>query len=170
MTIIEESVDVRVPVRMAYNQWTQFESFPRFMDGVLRVDRPKSTLTHWVTRHCGVTREFDAEIVAQTPDERVAWRGLGTARHSGTVTFQSFGDERTRVTLRVDFTPRGVVGWLMVLTGAIRRRVRGNLRCFKLFIEGQGRETGAWRGVISESRVRPDSGQDPPHVPDWPSG
>jgi uncharacterized membrane protein len=170
MSTIEDSVHVRVPVRMAYNQWTQFESFPRFMEGVVRVERTQSTLTHWVTRSGGVTREFDAEILEQRPDERLVWRSLDTPRHSGTVTFRSLGDDLTQVTLEIDFSPQGLMERAGDAVGMVRRRVHADLTCFKEFIEGQGSETGRWRGSISDSRVQPDSGQDRPQVPDWPSG
>lgn len=170
MSTIEASVDVPVPVRTAYNQWTQFDSFPRFMDGVLRVDRPQSTLTHWVTRSGGVTREFDAEILEQLPDERLVWRSLGNPHHSGTVTFESLDDALARVTLRIDFMPRGLLERAGDSSGALRRQVQADLENFRSFIEGQGSETGQWRGAITGSRVRPDSGQDRPQVPDWPSG
>ncbi|MEV7342840.1 SRPBCC family protein [Streptomyces sp. NPDC093544] len=170
MSTIEASVDVQVPVRTAYNQWTQFESFPRFMDGVRRVDREKSTLTHWVTRCGGVTREFDAEIVEQRPDERLVWRSLDRPRHSGTVTFAPLDDDLARVTLRIDFAPRGLLERAGDVAGVVHRRVHSDLKNFKEFIEVHGSETGQWRGAISDSRVRPDSGQDRPRVPDWPSG
>ncbi|SEG42442.1 Polyketide cyclase / dehydrase and lipid transport [Actinacidiphila yanglinensis] len=170
MSTIEDYVDVRVPVRTAYNQWTQFESFPRFMHGVVRVERSQATLIHWVTRHGGVTREFDAEVVEQRPDERIAWRSLDSPTHSGEVRFHPRGEGETRVTLRLEFSPAGLVDWAGASSGVLRRRVHGNLECFKQFIEGHGRETGEWRGEITESRVRPDSGQECPRVPSWPSG
>jgi uncharacterized membrane protein len=170
MSTIEDSIDVHVPVRTAYNQWTQFESFPRFMDGVVRVERSQPTLIHWVTRHSGVTREFDAEVVEQLPDERIAWRSLDTPIHSGEVTFRPLGEDRTRLTLRFEFSPDGAVDWAGSRLGVLRRRVHRNLGGFKRFIEGQGTETGQWRGEITESRVRPDSGQEAPSVPSWPHG
>jgi uncharacterized membrane protein len=170
MGTIEASVDVEVPVRMAYNQWTQFESFPRFMDSVIRVDRLQSTMTHWVTRCGGVSREFDAEIMEQRPDEHLAWRSLDTPCHSGTVTFLPRGDDLTRVTVSVEFAPQGIVERAGHASGAVRRMVQADLNSFKDFIEGQGCETGGWRGSIGAGRVRPDSGQDRPDVPDWPVG
>ncbi|MGW6506423.1 SRPBCC family protein [Streptomyces niveus] len=170
MSTIEASADVDVPIRMAYNQWTQFESFPRFMDGVRRIDQPRSTMTHWVTRLGPMTHEFDAEIVEQRPDERVSWRSLGRPSHSGTVTFLELGENRVRVTLRIDFSPRGFVERAGDVLGIVHRRVHNDLKCFKEYIEGQGRETGEWRGAISDSHVRPDSGQKHPQVPNWPTG
>jgi len=170
MSTIEASSDVDVPVRVAYNQWTQFESFPRFMDGVQRIDRPQSTMTHWVTRLGPKTYKFDAEIVEQRPDQGVSWRSLGRPCHSGAVTFRELGENRVRVTLRIDFTPQGLMERAGDSLGIIRRRVHNDLKSFKQYIEGQGRETGEWRGAISGSHVRPNSGQKHPHVPNWPTG
>lgn len=104
MSVIEGAVDVDVPIRMAYNQWTQFECFPQFMRGVRRVERSRSSMTHWVTRFGGVTREFDAEITEQRPDDRVVWRTVGTSRLTGSVRFRSLGDTRCRVDFRIEFT------------------------------------------------------------------
>jgi uncharacterized membrane protein len=170
MSVIEKSVDVDVPVRMAYNQWTQFESFPRFMEGVRRVDRPQPSLTHWVTSLGGVTREFDAEIVEQRPDERLTWRALDRARHTGSVLFRSLDAARCRLTLRIDFVPNGMLERAGDVLGMIDKRVHGDLQCFKEYIETQGRESGQWRGIISGGHVRPNSGQETPRVPNWPTG
>lgn len=170
MSILEHSIDVDVPVHVAYNQWTQFESFPRFMDGVERVDRPQSTLTHWVMKLGNMTREFDAEIMEQRPDERLVWQTLDKPRHTGTVTFRPLDADHCRVTLRMDFTPHGLFERTGDTLGLVRRQVQNSLKCFKEFIEARGQETGAWRGAISGSHVQPDSGQDRPHVPTWPTG
>ncbi|MYV53666.1 SRPBCC family protein [Streptomyces sp. SID3212] len=170
MSIIEASADIGVPVRMAYNQWTQFETFPRFMDSVVSVERSTATQTHWVTKCGGLTREFDTEVVEQRPDERVAWRSLGRPLHSGAVTFVPLGDEMVRVTMRIEVSPRGILERAGNAMGVVRKRVDQDLANFKEFIEGQGCETGQWRGAITESRVRPDSGQNHPRVPNWPSG
>ncbi|MEV7427941.1 MULTISPECIES: SRPBCC family protein [unclassified Streptomyces] len=170
MSVIEGAVDVEVPVRMAYNQWTQFECFPRFMRGVRRVDRSRSAMTHWVTGFGGVTREFDAEITEQRPDDRVVWRTVGPPRLTGSVCFLPLGESRCRVTLRIDFAPRGAVERAGDALGVVRRQVHADLRRFKEYIEGQGRETGRWRGTISDGRVKPDSDRLPPPVPNWPSG
>ncbi len=170
MGSVEASVDVGVPVHKAYNQWTQMESFPCFMSGVRRVDRPRPSLTHWVTRIGPVTREFDAEIIEQHPDERLSWRTLHRPRHTGTVSFAALGDERCRVTLRIDAAPRGLLERTGETLGLVRRRVRGDLTRFKQFIEGQERETGRWRGEISQSHVRHHAEAQGPDVPDWPHG
>ncbi|MER7174842.1 SRPBCC family protein [Streptomyces mesophilus] len=170
MSMIEGSVDVDVPVRTAYNQWTQFESFPRFMDGVERVDKPQATLSHWVTRIAGVTREFDAKVVEQRPDELVAWCSLDEPHHAGTVRFEPIGDGRCRVTYRLEFAPQGLLERTGDTLGLVRRQVQGSLRGFKEYIEGQGRETGEWRGTISGGQVKPHAEHTPRPVPHWPTG
>ncbi|MFD5656813.1 SRPBCC family protein [Streptomyces hirsutus] len=170
MSVIEGAVDVDVPVHMAYNQWTQFECFPLFMRGVRRVDRPSSSMTHWVTRFGGVTREFDAEITEQRPDDRVVWRTVGRPRSTGEVSFQALGETRCRVAFRIDFTPRGAAARAGDALGLVRRQVQEDFRRFKEYIEGQGRETGQWRGTISGGHVEPDSDLLPPRVPNWPTG
>ncbi|MEO3752699.1 SRPBCC family protein [Streptomyces sp. B6B3] len=166
----EASVDVDVPVHTAYNQWTHLESFRHFMSGVRSVDRPRPTLTHWVVRVGPLTREFDAEIVEQRPDERLAWRTLHQPRHTGTVTFTALGDQRCRIALRIDTAPRGLVERTGETLGVTRRKVRSDLARFKEFIEEQERETGRWHGEISGSHVRPDAEAKGPDVPDWPHG
>ncbi|MFE1956689.1 SRPBCC family protein [Streptomyces sp. NPDC059479] len=170
MPIIEKSIDVDVPVRTAYNQWTQFESFPRFLEGVESIDQPQRTLTHWIARVGAVTREFDAEIVEQRPDECVSWLMLTEPRHEGSVMFESLGSGRTRVSVRVDLGPSGVVGRTGSALNLVQHRVHRGMESFKEFIEGNGRETGSWRGEIHGGRVRPDPVLGGPCVPTWPTG
>ncbi|MFJ9030617.1 SRPBCC family protein [Streptomyces sp. NPDC102274] len=170
MSIIEKSIDVDVPVRTAYNQWTQFESFPRFLEGVERIDQPQRSLAHWVTRVGAVTHEFDVEIVEQRLDERLTWRTLTEPRHEGTVVFESLGPERTRVSLRLDLEASGVIAKTENALHVAQRRVHRGMECFKEFIEGHGRETGGWRGEIRSGRVRPDPAEESPRVPTWPTG
>ncbi|MFD7895266.1 SRPBCC family protein [Streptomyces sp. NPDC059743] len=170
MPIIEKSIDVDVPVRTAYNQWTQFESFPRFLEGVESIDQPQRTLTHWIARVGAVTREFDAEIVEQRPDECVSWLMLTEPRHEGSVTFESLDSGRTRVSVRVDLGPSGVVGRTGSALNLVQHRVHRGMESFKEFIEGNGRETGSWRGEIHGGRVRPDPVLGGPCVPTWPTG
>ncbi|WTW99792.1 SRPBCC family protein [Streptomycetaceae bacterium NBC_01309] len=149
MTTIEQSVDVAVPVRSAYDQWTQFSDFPRFMDGVERVDQVDATSTHWVTRVAGVTREFDADITEQIPDERIAWRSRSGPDQGGVVTFHRLDDTHTRIMLQLEHDPEGIAETVGDKLGFITRKVRGDLDRFRTFIETRdGRPTGTWRGEV----------------------
>jgi uncharacterized membrane protein len=149
MSTIIESVDVAVDVSTAYNQWTQFESFPQFMEGVDRIRQIDDTRTHWVTSVAGVTREFDATITEQIPDERVAWRSDDGPDHAGVITFHRLDDTTTRVTAQMDIDPEGFVENAADKLGILDRRVKGDMRRFKEFIESRGgHETGAWRGAV----------------------
>ncbi|MCT9144842.1 SRPBCC family protein [Streptomyces violarus] len=149
MSQVEESIEVRVPVHTAYNQWTQFEDFPQFMDGVERIEQRTDTLTHWVTKVGGQEREFDAEITEQVPDERVAWTTVnGEARQAGVVTFHRIQDDTTKVMLQMEFDPSGVTETVGDKLGFVKRQVSGDLRRFKQFMEARGSETGAWRGAV----------------------
>ena len=147
-TNVLHSVDVKVPVGTAYNQWTQFESFPHFMEGVERIDQLTPTRTHWVTKIAGVEREFDAEITEQHPDERVAWTTENGTHQAGVVTFHRIDDATTRVTLQLDHDPQGLVEKAGDALGIIQRRVKGDLANFKQYIESRGVEEGAWRGDV----------------------
>jgi len=150
MSRIEESIDVDVPVRVAYDQWTQFESFPSFMDGVESITQIDPTHNHWVTKVGGVTREFDAEVTEQHPDERVAWKSLGgETRHAGVVTFHRLDDTHTRLMIQIDWDPEGLVEKAGALVGVDDHRVRADAKRFKEFIEARGGATGAWRGDVS---------------------
>lgn len=145
---ILESIDVDVPVSTAYNQWTQFESFPRFMEGVTRIDQITPTKTHWVTKIAGIEREFDAETTEQHPDERVAWTTTNGTHQAGVVTFHRISDTTSRVTLQLDHDPEGFLEKAGDALGIIERRVKGDLKNFKKFIEAKGAEEGGWRGDI----------------------
>lgn len=147
-TNVQHSVDVEVPVATAYNQWTQFESFPRFMDGVERIDQLTPTRTHWVTKIAGVQREFDAEITEQHPDERVAWKTENGTHQAGVVTFHRIDDATTRVTLQLDHDPQGLLEKAGDALGIVSRRLKGDMANFKTFIESRGREEGGWRGDV----------------------
>ncbi|WP_251151419.1 SRPBCC family protein [Cellulosimicrobium sp. Marseille-Q4280] len=149
MSTVTQSVDVSVPVRTAYDQWTQFEEFPRFMEGVEEIRQLDATHTHWRTKIGGVEREFDAEITEQHPDERVAWNSTSGPDHAGVVTFHRLSDTETRVTVQLDWSPEGVVEKAGDLLQLDERRVKGDLARFKEFIESRGVETGAWRGDVS---------------------
>jgi uncharacterized membrane protein len=149
MSTITESVDVGVDVSTAYNQWTQFESFPQFMEGVEEIRQIDDTHTHWVTSIAEVTREFDATITEQNPDERVAWRSDEGPNHAGVITFHRLDDTTTRVTAQMDIEPEGFAENAADKLGILDRRVKGDMRRFKEFIESRGgRETGAWRGEV----------------------
>lgn len=148
MSGIIESVDVQVPVSTAYDQWTQFETFPAFMEGVLEVRQGDDTHMHWVTRVGGVTREFDATVTEQHPDERVAWKSDSGPTHAGVVTFHRLDDDTTRVTAQMDIDPDGFVEQAGDKLGILHRRIKGDMQRFKGFIEERGRETGAWRGDV----------------------
>ena len=152
MSTIEKSVTVDVPVRTAYDQWTQFETFPSFMEGVEEVTQIDDRHNHWRTKVAGATREFDTEIVDQLPDERVAWRTVGGEVHQmGVVTFQKLDDTHTRVNLAIDYEPTGLAEKAGDMLGMLDRQVKGDLSRFKGFIEARGHETGGWRGRISPS-------------------
>jgi uncharacterized membrane protein len=145
---VEESIDVNVPVSTAYNQWTQFEEFPRFMEGVKSVTQTDDTHLHWVAEIAGKDKEWDAEISEQHPDERVAWRATSGAENAGVVTFHRIDDETTRVTLQLDADPEGPVENVGTALGFLDRRVKGDLERFKEYIESRGTESGAWRGEV----------------------
>jgi uncharacterized membrane protein len=149
MKTIEETVDVVVPVQTAYNQWTQFESFPSFMSGVERVSQLTDTKTHWQTNVKGVRREFDAEITEQHPDERIAWRTVDGPFHAGVVTFHRLDDRRTRVTLQMEFAPEGLTEKAGSALGVVDLQSKSDLQRFKEFIEAEGTATGAWRGDVA---------------------
>lgn len=148
MSTITESVDVKVPVNTAYNQWTQFETFPAFMEGVEDVHQVDNTHMHWVTNIGGVTREFDATITEQHPDERVAWKSDSGPTHAGVITFHRLNDDTTRVTAQMDLDPEGFAEKAADKLGVLNRRVKGDMQRFKDFIEHRGHETGSWRGDV----------------------
>ncbi|MFE3370060.1 SRPBCC family protein [Streptomyces sp. NPDC059173] len=149
MSQVEESIEVSVPVSAAYNQWTQFESFPQFMEGVEHIEQRTQTLTHWKTKIAGVEREFDAEITEQIPDERVAWTSVGgEARQAGVVTFHYIDDSTTKVMLQLDHDPEGLAETVGDQLGFVKRQATGDLKRFKQFIESRGAETGSWRGTV----------------------
>jgi uncharacterized membrane protein len=149
MSTATESIELDVPVSTAYNQWTQFEDFPKFMAGVLQVRQLDDTHLHWRARVGGKEEEWDAEITQQIPDRLIAWRSTSGARNEGQVTFRSLGDNRTRIELRLDYEPRGAVESIGDALGAVNMKAGGSLRRFKSFLEERGTETGAWRGTVS---------------------
>jgi uncharacterized membrane protein len=148
MSSIEQSVEVQVPIRIAYDQWTQFEEFPQFMEGVESIRQLDDTHLHWVADIAGVRREWDAEITEQRPEERVAWRSTNGTQNAGVVTFHRLAEDRTKVMLQLDVEPEGMVEQAGDRLGFVRRRAERDLARFKDFIEERGSETGAWRGTV----------------------
>src|SRR5947209_19951386 len=153
MTEITKWIDVNVPVRTAYNQWTQFESFPSFMENVDEVRQLDDTHLHWNATINGKTQEWDAEITEQNPDERVAWRSTSGAPNSGVVTFHRLGEDLTRVTLQMEWQPQGATESVGSALGFDDRQIKDDLQNFKRFIEERGAPTGAWRGSVDQSHT-----------------
>ncbi len=157
MPRFEASIDVDVPVRLVYDQWTQFEEFPRFMEGVQRVVQRDDKTLDWTAEVAGQRKEWTAEITDQTPDTRVAWKSVGGDENAGAVLFESLDGDRTRVTLKLDADPEGLVETVGANLGFLERRVKGDLERFKAFIESRRVPTGAWRGEIHGDRVTDDA-------------
>lgn len=145
---IEHTLELHVPVRVAYNQWTQFEMFPHFMDGVEHVEQYDDTHLHWVAVIAGQKKSWDAEIVEQEPDQKVAWRSISGATNNGSVTFEPKGPDKCRITLVLSYAPEDAKEKIGDALGILRLKVAGDLRRFKHFIETLGVETGAWRGEV----------------------
>lgn len=164
MSMVKQTIDVDVPLRNAYNQWTQFEEFPNFMEGVEDVTQVDDRHCHWQTKVAGVRREFDTEIIDQLPDERISWRTVGgDVQQKGVVTFQRLDASHTRVSLAMDMEPSGMAEKAADALGVLDRRVKGDLKRFKGFMEEHEHETGAWRG-----RIRPSDGAAAPTPTDAP--
>ena len=153
MANIEQSIDVNVPVRVAYDQWTQFESFPQFMEGVESVEQVDDTHLHWVATVAGKRQEWDAEISQQVPDQRVAWHSTSGDRNAGAVDFHRLSDTSTRVTLTMDVQPSGAIEKVGTALGIAGASIKGDLERFKTFIEQRQAPTGAWRGEVEGGRV-----------------
>ena len=148
----EKSIEIGVPVRIAYNQWTQFEDFPRFMDGVKEVRQLDDTHLHWRAEIWGKEKEWDAEITEQEPDKRISWKSVSGAPNAGTVRFEPVGPDRTRVRLTMAYEPEGVMENVGDSLGVFTARVEHDVEEFKKFIERRGEETGAWRGAVDGSQ------------------
>ena len=149
MASVEESIDVNVDVSTAYNQWTQFEQFPQFMDGVKSVTQIDDRHLHWVADIAGEVREWDAQISEQVPDQRIAWASTSGQPNGGIVTFSPLGPTSCKVTLRIDYEPDGFMEHAGSMLGLVGGQVRGDLERFKEYIERRGQETGGWRGEIA---------------------
>jgi uncharacterized membrane protein len=153
MATVEQSIEVEVPVRTAYDQWTQFEEFPQFMDGVDEVRQLDDTHLHWVVSHSGKQYAFDTEISEQRPDERVAWRTTDGKSHAGVVTFHRLDDNRCKVMVQMDWEPEGMLETLGSALGSDDRRVKEDLDRFKELIESRGAAQGGWRGEVEQGDV-----------------
>lgn len=148
MKTIKQSITVNIPLTQTYNQWTQFEEFPHFMEGVKEVKQLDDTRLHWKAQIAGKSEEWDAEIIEQIPDQRIAWRSTSGAKNSGTIHFSALDTHQTKVTLEVEYEPEGMIENLGDLLGLVSARVSGDLARFKEFIETQHSATGGWRGEI----------------------
>jgi uncharacterized membrane protein len=148
MSLIVKSIEVNVPVKTAYNQWTQFEEFPKFMEGVEQVKQLNDKRLHWKANIAGKEEEWDAEITEQIPDQRIAWTSKGGAMNAGLVLFSPLSDATSKLTLQMEYVPSGAIEKTGDAMGLVTKRVEGDLKRFKDFIETRGRETGAWRGTV----------------------
>ena len=155
METITRTIEVDVPLQTAYDQWTQFEDFPRFMGGVEQITQLDDRRTHWVTKIGGVAREFDAEVLVQRPDQGISWRSTDGTAHAGRVTFSPLSDSRTEVTLAMDWEPEGLLEKAGDALGIVEARVKKDLSSFKSFIEERGTATGAWRGEVDTGSTSP---------------
>jgi uncharacterized membrane protein len=158
MATITDTIDVDVDRSTAYNQWTQFEDFPAFMEGVEEVRQISDTTLHWVTKVGPAVREYDAVITEQEPDQLIAWKAVSGTDNAGRITFQEVDENTTQITAEISIDPEGLVETVGEMTGAIERRVAGDLQRFKEFIESRGQETGAWRGTVHGGSTSTDSG------------
>jgi uncharacterized membrane protein len=152
MSRVQESIELEVPVGTAYNQWTQFEEFPRFMTHVDEVRQLDDTHLHWQVTLAGKTEEFDAEVTEQIPDTRVAWKNTSGREHAGVVDFHRLDDDRSQIMVVLDTEPHGAAERAADAIGLAERQLRGDLGRFKEMIESRGHETGAWRGSVEQSK------------------
>jgi uncharacterized membrane protein len=148
MSVVEKAIELNVPVRTAYNQWTQFEEFLRFMEGVKQVKQLDDTHLHWKAEVGGKEKEWEAEVTEQIPDQRIAWTRRSGTMTAGVVTFHPVSDAKSRVMLHMEYDPQGVIESVGDAVGAVSQRVEGDLERFKHYIEARGQETAAWRGTV----------------------
>jgi uncharacterized membrane protein len=158
MERVEKVVEVDRPVSTVYNQWTQFEEFPSFMDGVKEVRQLDDTHLHWRAEIWGKEKEWDAEITEQEPDTRISWKSTSGAPNAGTVRFEPLGADRTRVRLVMAYDPEDTVEKAGDALGLFTSRVESSVQEFKRFIESRGQETGAWRGEVEDGQPMPGDG------------
>ena len=156
MPKVDESIDVQVPVEKAYNQWTQFEEFPKFMEGIQSVQQLDDGHVKWVAEVRGETREWTTEITEQRPDEKIAWKTIGgEVKNDGIVTFEQLGNDQTRINVEMDVEGEsGTENVAGDLLGVVKTQVRGDLERFKQLIESRGEETGAWRGEVQDGETQ----------------
>ncbi|MBV8585671.1 MAG: SRPBCC family protein, partial [Verrucomicrobia bacterium] len=153
------------PLRVVYNQWTQYEQFPEFMEGVEEVRQEGDKRLFWRARIGGKEKCWEAEIVKQVPDERIAWRSVMGAGNPGEVTFDELDATRTLVILTMDYEPEGPLEKAGDALGLPSERVEGDLKRFRHYIESPGKETGGWRGEINEqTRLEKTEGMTPGHL------
>ena len=148
MSKVEESIELEVPVKTAYNQWTQFEEFPRFMEHVDEVEQTDDTHLRWRVTVADKTEEFDTEVTEQIPDTRIAWKSTRGRQNAGAVDFHPLGENRCQLMVAIDAEPHGAMEKMADVSGMARRQVRSDLERFKEMIEAQGSESGAWRGSV----------------------
>ncbi len=149
LSFVQDSIEIDVPISTAYNQWTQFETFPNFMKDVEEVRQVDDTHLHWRANIAGKPVEWDSEITTQIPDRRISWRSTSGPPNSGAVTFDRVSANRTRVTLRMSYRAPGIAEKVGDALGVVRAELSGNLHRFADFIQGRQRETGAWRGTVA---------------------
>jgi uncharacterized membrane protein len=154
MERIQKTIEVDCPLTHVYNQWTQFEEFPKFMEGVKEVRQLDDQRLHWRASIGGKEKEWTSRIIEQIPDNRIAWKSESGEYTSGQVDFAKLGENRTRVALEISYDPKGFIENAGDAVGVVSRRVTNDLEQFKEFIENRGRETGAWRGTIKEGAGR----------------
>ena len=164
---VEKTIEVEAPVNKVYNQWTQFEEFPRFMQGIEQVQQLDDKRLHWTAQIGGKKKEWDAEIFEQVPDQRIAWRSTTGAPNAGIVSFLPIAQDRTQVTVRMEYEPEGVVETVGSALGAVGTRIEGDLRRFRDFIQSRLQETGAWRGEIHAGRVESTGPGNSPGTPGY---
>jgi uncharacterized membrane protein len=164
MSRITEHIEVDVPVRVAYDQWTQFESFPQFMEGIDRVVQLDDKTLEWTASIAGKTKHWRAEILEQQPDQVLSWRSTEGAQNDGAVRFEALGPERTRVNLQLDVEPEGLIEKAGDALGIVQRRVKGDLERFREFVENRSDSTGAWRGRVEGGVVVDDDDEDSSRV------
>ena len=158
MPKLKKSIEVNVPVRVAYDQWTQFEQFPTFMEGVESVEQVDDKRLHWRARVGNRVEEWDAEIFQQEPDQVIAWRSTSGARNEGLVRFEPLDGDKAKVELELHWEPQDATERVGDVLGADDMRVQGDLNRFKEFVESRGTATGAWRGRIEGEQVEEDAG------------